>query len=96
VSTHRRVFPRPLSAAQALGFLGILLARDEVAILSPALRHFDVLREVVKDLGNPAGNLYHDVHTAALLREHGIPEIITADTDFLQFRFLKVTNPLLR
>jgi hypothetical protein len=29
------------------------------------------------------------------MREHGVPEIITADTDFLQFRSLRVTNPLL-
>jgi hypothetical protein len=30
----------------------------------------------------------------SLEREHGIPEIETADTDFLQFGFLKVSNPL--
>jgi predicted nucleic acid-binding protein len=28
------------------------------------------------------------------MREHGVPEIVTADTDFLQFGFLKVSNPL--
>lgn len=29
-----------------------------------------------------------------LMREHGIKEIRTADTDFLEFRFVRVVNPL--
>jgi predicted nucleic acid-binding protein len=29
------------------------------------------------------------------MREHGVQEIVTADTDFLQFPFLRVVNPLL-
>lgn len=29
------------------------------------------------------------------MREHGVQEIVTADTEFLQFPFLKVVNPLL-
>ena len=40
------------------------------------------------------GNLFHDIHTAVLAREHGVPEIVTADTDFLQFSFVRVTNPV--
>lgn len=36
----------------------------------------------------------HDVHTAVLMKEHGIDEIRTVDTDFHQFRFLRVVNPL--
>jgi predicted nucleic acid-binding protein len=47
------------------------------------------------ELSQPAGNLFHDIQTAVLMREHGVREIVTADSDFLQFRFLKVTNPLL-
>ena len=47
------------------------------------------------ELSQPAGNLFHDVQTAVLMREHGVREIVTADTDFLQFPFLKVTNPFL-
>jgi predicted nucleic acid-binding protein len=36
----------------------------------------------------------HDLHTAALMREHGIPEIHTADVDSHQFPFLRAINPL--
>jgi predicted nucleic acid-binding protein len=40
------------------------------------------------------GNLFHDVHTAALMREHGIKRIVTRDTDFQRFPFLEVVDPL--
>jgi uncharacterized protein len=95
VSTHTRVFPKALTARQALEFSGALIAREEVAILAATSRHWAVLETVVSELGHPAGNLFHDIHTAVLMREHGVPEIVTADTDFLQFGFLKVSNPLL-
>ena len=41
-----------------------------------------------------AGNLLHDAHTAILMREHGIRRICTRDTDFNQFTFLEVIDPL--
>jgi uncharacterized protein len=94
VATHARVFPKPLRAPEALTFVGSLAGVEEAAILTPTERHFSALETVVAELGRPAGNLFHDIHTAALMREHGVREIITADTDFLQFRFLEVTNPL--
>jgi predicted nucleic acid-binding protein len=37
--------------------------------------------------------LIFDAHIAALLIEHGVDEIITADEDFRRFPGLKVTNP---
>jgi len=95
VATHRRVFPKPLNASQALGFIQTLIAADEVALLAATDRHFSVLRTITEELGHPAGNLFHDIHTATLMREHGVREIVTTDTDFLQFRFLTVTNPVL-
>lgn len=94
VATHRRVFFKPLKARQALGFIESLIAMDEVTLLAPTDRHLGVLQEVTEELGHPAGNLFHDIGTATLMREHGVREIVTADTDFLQFRFLTVTNPL--
>jgi len=95
VSTHARVFPKPLAASQALRFLSVLLEREEVSVLVPTGRHRAVLEATLGELSQPAGNLFHDVQTAVLMREHGVREIVTADTDFLQFPFLKVTNPLL-
>jgi len=96
VSTHNRVFPKPLNPRQALDFIASLASREEVAILTATVRHLEVLEGIVGGLGHPAGNLFHDIHTATLMREHGVREIVTADSDFLQFSFLRVTNPLLR
>lgn len=95
VATHSRVFGKPLKPKQALAFIGGIVSLEEVSLLVPTDRHFEVLEEVVAGLGHPAGNLYHDIHTATLMREHGVPEIVTADTDFLQMKFLTVLNPLL-
>ena len=40
------------------------------------------------------GNLMHDAHTAALMREHGIRRIYTRDTDFHRFPFLEPVDPM--
>jgi len=95
VATHARVFRDPFSSEEALEFAGKLINRAEVVMLSATPRHGAMLALTVSELSHPAGNLFHDIETAVLMREHGVPEIVTADTDFLQFRFLKVTNPLL-
>jgi predicted nucleic acid-binding protein len=49
---------------------------------------------VLGDLHHPSGNLFFDIRTVALIKEHGVREIYTTDTDFLQFRDLRVINPL--
>lgn len=94
VVTHPRIFRRPLSAGQALQFVDPILASDLVSVLGPTPRHQAVLRSTVRELGRPAGNLFHDLHTAVVMREHGVSEIMTADTDFRKFPFLTVTDPI--
>lgn len=94
VVTHPRVFRAPLGAAQAMAFLSPILGSELVTILGPTDRHEALLRATVREFGSPTGNVFHDLHTAVLMREHGVPEIMTADTDFRKFAFLKVTNPL--
>ncbi|MBI2898193.1 MAG: PIN domain-containing protein [Deltaproteobacteria bacterium] len=93
VATHRRVFPRPLRASAAFDFLSVLLDSDLVTVLVPTERHAPLLKSTIAEVGRPAGNLMHDLHTAVLMREHGVPEIMTADADFLRFGFLTVTDP---
>jgi len=65
-----------------------------VTVLGPTSRPGALLRATVRELGRPAGNLFHDLHTAVTMREHGLSEIMTADTDFRKFPFLTVTNPV--
>lgn len=94
VSTHSRVFPRPLTLQQATQWVKLLLASPRAGLLTPTSRHQAVLQSLAETFPRLRGNIVHDLHTAALMREHGIGEIRTADTDFHQFGFLTVINPL--
>ena len=94
VSTHPKVFARPLALVQAKEWIESLVRSPSVGVLSPTDRHLDVLTELTVRHSRLRGNLVHDLHTVVLMREHGISEIRTADADFHQFKFLTVVNPL--
>lgn len=94
VSTHQKVFKKPLTLLLAKDWIATLLRSPSVSVLSPTDRHFEVLAELTALHPRLRGNLVHDLHTVVLMREHGITEIRTADADFHQFRFLSVVNPL--
>jgi len=94
VTTHRRVLRRPWSTPAAWKFVTALLASPGLGVLVPTERHLDVASEVISELPDLAGNILHDAHTAILMREHGIKQICTRDTDFHRFPFLEVVDPL--
>ena len=56
--------------------------------------HWTMLENILGELIRPSGNLFFDIRTVALMREHGVREIYTTDTDFLQFKGIKAINPL--
>ncbi len=94
VTTHPRVMRRPWSASHAWKFVSVLISSPGLGILVATQQHADVAQEVIADLPALAGNLFHDAHTAILMREHGIRRICTRDTDFHRFAFLEVVDPL--
>lgn len=94
VVTHPRVLRRPWSAPAASGFLEAIWESPGLSFLVPTDRHRVVLRDVVRDVPSLAGNLWHDVETASLMREHGIRRICTRDTDFHRFSFVEVIDPV--
>ena len=94
VATHARVFPRPLGWEEAFGFLDALLGSERFLLLRAGADHWSVVKQILGELTRPAGNLFFDVRTAALMREHGIRRIYTTDTDFLQFEGIETINPL--
>ena len=57
-------------------------------------RHAEVLAASLVDVPDACGNLLHDLHTAVLMREHGVGRIVTRDRDFHRFAFLDVVDPL--
>lgn len=94
VATHPRVFPQPLDARDALRFLLALLEHPGFLLLQAGERHWAVVSQILREQRRPAGNLFFDIRTVALMREHGVRRIFTADADFLRFREIEVRNPL--
>lgn len=94
VTTHPRVFRSPWSARKAWTFVEAVLDAPALAMLIPTGRHPRVAAEVVALVPDLAGNLMHDMTTAALMREHGIRRIYTRDTDFHRFPFLEPVDPM--
>ncbi len=94
VGTHRAVFPRPLTLQQAWSWIETLRSSPACRMLFETERHHEILHELTARHPRLAGNPVHDLHTAALMLEHGVTEIRTADTDFHQFPFIRVVNPL--
>ena len=94
VSTHLAVFDEPFTGAEAAEFTITLLNSPNFRLLTPTDRHFSVLRGVLDELPELRGSIMHDVHTAVLMREHGISKICSRDSDFYRFPFLEVIDPL--
>jgi toxin-antitoxin system PIN domain toxin len=94
VTTHPRVMHKPWNAAEAWRFVAVLLASPGLGVLVPTQRHSEIAEQVITEIPHLTGNLLHDAHTAILMREHGIRQICTRDTDFHRFPFLEVVDPL--
>ena len=94
VTTHPRVMRKPWNISDAWEFVIALLASPSLDLLVPTQRHAEVAGQVIEEIPHLSGNLLHDAHTAILMREHGIRQICTRDTDFHRFPFLKVVDPL--
>ena len=92
LSTHRSVFERPLTLAQAFDLVDEWLAQPSAAVLHPTDRHAAVVRELLEPVG-AAGNLVVDAHLAALAIEHGAT-LASSDRDFGRFPRLAWVDPL--
>lgn len=93
VTTHPRVLDPPWTAHEAWAFVESLLASPGFGILVPTARHAAVAAQVIDEVPHLSGNLSHDAHTAALMREHGIRRIYTRDVDFHRFPWVEVLDP---
>ena len=94
VTTHVSVFAHPLTFAEAWSFIESLFHSPSFAVLTETERHAAVVRDLTREYPRMSGNRLHDLHIAALMREHGVTEIRTADSGFHEFKFLRVVNPL--
>ena len=93
VVTHPQVSSQPWSLDEARRYIIGLLAGLGFRLLLPTTEHMSVLAQTVYELPDVRGNRVHDLHTAVLMREHGINQICTLDSDFRRFPFVEVVDP---
>ena len=92
ISTHPSIFSHPLSPEEALENVESLLSQPRVRVLSEDDGFLVMYREVTGRFP-VRGNLVPDAYLVALLLQHGVQKIYTADPDFKKFEFLEVKNP---
>ena len=93
VVTHPRTLRSPWNTPAAWRFLDTILGSPGFQLLRPTERHGAVLVQTLSELPYVRGKLLFDLHTAVVMREHGVSRICTRDADFYRFPFLKVVDP---
>jgi toxin-antitoxin system PIN domain toxin len=91
LSTHRAVFPRPLSPEAACEVAERWLSQPGAVLVHPGERHLGLLAGLIGQLG-AAGNLVNDAHLAALALEHGA-QIVSFDADYARFEGVRWETP---
>lgn len=92
IATHPSIFAAPLTPKQAMRNISALLSVAHLRVLSEEEGFWQVYESVAASLP-VRGNLVPDAHLAALLRQHGVRTLITNDSDFRKFGFLRLSNP---
>lgn len=92
ISTHPRVFARPLTVEDAWAAVEQWLAAPICWVPAATGRTAQILGDLVRRI-DARGNLVTDAQLAALAIEHGLA-VVSVDSDFARFPGLRWTNPL--
>ena len=92
ISTHPTVFDDPLDLATARRTVDDLLARPHIRTVSEEPGFWAHLDGALTEV-SARGNLVTDAHLVALMRQHGIDTVWTADRDFRRFDGITVLDP---
>jgi hypothetical protein len=92
IATHPGIFQNPLSPREAWKNIRQLMSLARVRIIGEQ-PGFAEEYEKVTGAFPVRGNHVPDAHLAAILRQHGVKTLYSADADFRKFDFLKVVNP---
>ena len=91
ISTHRAVYVRPSTLAEALAFCQAVLQPSHCAVVQPGARHWDIFTSLCEH-ARITGNLVQDAWFAALAMESGC-EWISTDRDYARFLGLRWREP---
>lgn len=90
VATHPSLFRRPLSMERAVSNLRAMTDLPNVSVEAHQLPFVPQLAEVARRV-DARGKLIHDAEVVALMQQHSVQRILTADRDFLKFGGIEVT-----
>jgi predicted nucleic acid-binding protein len=91
--SHPHAVARPLAATDAWAFLRLLISSPSLRMLGPTARHAAVITELLEAVG-PGAPVPAGLETAAILREHGVRELLSGDRAMRRYAFLTVRDPL--
>ncbi|MDQ3989385.1 MAG: PIN domain-containing protein [Actinomycetota bacterium] len=92
IATHPGIYEHPLDPEVARSNVATLLGRAHVQCPGESDGFWRVYEETV-DSDVIRGNLVTDAHIAALMRQHGVGVIWTADRDFRRFTGVTARDP---
>jgi uncharacterized protein len=97
--THPHVVVRPLAPGEAWAYLERLSESASLRMLGPTERHVETVAAILG--GAPSAEAPAPGHadlaaaeTAAILWEHGVRDLLSADRSMRRFAFLSVRDPL--
>lgn len=92
LSTKAGLFPRPLSADEAVDRVDSWIDAFPAVVLEPTVDHARIMRGLLANVGVGA-NLVNDAHIAALAIEHKCV-VVSYDNDFGRFERVKWESPI--
>ncbi len=90
--THPKVFPNPMKLAAAVNLIKNFIEVFGVMVLAESQSWHEDLQPLAKLIPTLRGNDVFDARIALCLRHNGIKEIMTFDSDFLKYSFLKIIS----
>jgi toxin-antitoxin system PIN domain toxin len=91
LTTNPRIFPSPLSPAEAMSQVHDWLSAPSAHVLNPGSSHPEIVERLLLARG-AAANLVNDAHLAALAIENRA-SVVTYDTDIAQFEGVRAVRP---
>lgn len=93
ISTHPKIFARPLLPPESLAIVDRWLSAPSVSVLHPKEDHWETLKKVLSDLERITSDAITDSHIAAIAIENDAV-LVTADKGFQGIGNLHLENPL--
>ncbi|MBI2026843.1 MAG: PIN domain-containing protein [Deltaproteobacteria bacterium] len=87
--THPRVFAKPLSTMKAVKILSEFLEMYHIRIIDEPLDWWQTLPDIIKLIPDLHGDEIFDARIAISLRAAHVTHIMTRDSDFKKYSFLK-------